>query len=404
LHYASTSDYRQFCDEIFGEFLPSRNYDYTNKGIRKRTKEYKKTLDIYEGLFGIEPDEILWESPVDLTINSKNGFQHVNLFKYVCLSIYAKLFDGFQYQNTMRRDKDHFYNFISDEIIDKINSRNEIKFLAAKGNSEFECLAKHRVVEEDHSIDSEEEREEAEELAASSPSISKSIADTTMGNIEEHEDGAAYRQERFQTSVVRKSDRKPSENENKNENSKNQEKEKRLEHKVIYDPVLTKGGFKFIPKYHDCLVFDERDLIDRTENQLYDDYIHKGSKKFKDIFDVAILSRADVDIVFLSNLKIKKEIGIDKSLLDLKKDEINFEFDKNEKFVKDSDSEDMSSDNKFKNDKYSEKNSNSEESFSGESIRDISPNGSSENDESLDDSEDNESMSDNESTPMSSSR
>ena len=79
---------------------------------------------------------------------------------------------------------------------------------------------------------------------------------------------------------------------------------------------MTKGGFKILPSYHDTSIFEEEDLIDRIENGLYKDYIHKGSKRFKDIFDVAILSRADVDIIFFPALNKKKKfkLGIDKRI------------------------------------------------------------------------------------------
>jgi hypothetical protein len=143
LHYASTKDYREFCFEIFGEFLPSKNYDYNEKGIKQRTKDYKESLRIYEQLFGDEPNETLWESAVDLTINSRNGFQHVNLFKYICLCIYINANNGLYYRNTFRRDKTKYYDGIPDEVIEQINERNNLKLTAAKGSTEFERLAQH---------------------------------------------------------------------------------------------------------------------------------------------------------------------------------------------------------------------------------------------------------------------
>lgn len=62
--------------------MPSKSYDYSEKAIKKRNKDYKISIDFYEVLFREEPNEIFWEDTVDLTINSKNSFQHVNLFKF----------------------------------------------------------------------------------------------------------------------------------------------------------------------------------------------------------------------------------------------------------------------------------------------------------------------------------
>lgn len=70
------------------------------------------------------------------------------------------------------------------------------------------------------------------------------------------------------------------------------EKEDEPKATVIFDPVMTKGGFKFVPDYHDPDKLEVEDLADRIEDGLYADYIHKGSKKFRDILDVALLSRA----------------------------------------------------------------------------------------------------------------
>ena len=66
---------------------------------------------------------------------------------------------------------------------------------------------------------------------------------------------------------------------------------------IIYDPVMTKGGFKIMPQYHNTEIFENEDLADRIENGLYSDYIHKGAKKFRDILDLALLSRADIDLI-----------------------------------------------------------------------------------------------------------
>ena len=121
LHYASTKDYRDFCFEIFGEFLPSKNYDYTDSGIRKRAQDYKISLSLYEELFGEEPNHVFWESAVDLVINSKNGFQHVSLFKYASLCIYHVSYGHLEYKNTFRRSKDKYYKKFDEDTISIIN-------------------------------------------------------------------------------------------------------------------------------------------------------------------------------------------------------------------------------------------------------------------------------------------
>ena len=332
LHYASTKDYRKFCYDIFGEFLPSKNYDYNEKGIKRRTKDYQLSLEFYEVLFGSEPNEILWESAVDLTINSKNGFQHVNLFKYVCLCIYSNTNGGFEYKNTFRRNKDTAYD---QKELEQILEKNKIKLKYAKGNNEFVQLSNHRTVAEDESIDEDEEREEAEKLVEE-----VSVAQSEIYDVDEHPRGNDYKLDRLKEAISQRGGKAPSRGNSSSEddiNIKNDRSSVRLEdddRKVIYDPVLTKGGFKILPQYHNTLIFDTDDLIDRIENGIYKDYIHKGSKKFKDIFDVAILSRADADILFLPGLtkNKKKEIGIHELLLDLKQEDTNFEFDPNEKF------------------------------------------------------------------------
>lgn len=369
LHYASTKDYREFWDEIFGEFLPSKNYDYNEKGIRQRTKQYKKSLEIYEVLFGDEPNEIFWESPVDLTINSKNGFQHMNLFKFICFLVYSNNNDGIEYKNTFRRDKKKFYNDIPDDTIIEINKRNELKLTAAKGFAEFERLAQHPIVEVDDDIDESEEREEAERLVEDSDQSQG----TSIGDIEEHEDGAAYKHQRLQANVVDYAGRGEESEESQSEEASNEEEESEEESsedeklkgkrdapnatpRVIYDPVLSKGGFKFIPNYHDTKIFEEDDLIDRIENGLYKDYIHKGSNKFKEIFDIPILSRADVDIIFFPGLNESKklELGIDERIIELEKEDINFIFDPKESFEHAEDDSEESDDNHYVAEKHSE--------------------------------------------------
>lgn len=60
---------------------------------------------------------------------------------------------------------------------------------------------------------------------------------------------------------------------------------------------MTKGGFKLLPDCHNPEALESDDLVDRIEDSLYADYIHKGSKKFRDITVVALLSRADIDLI-----------------------------------------------------------------------------------------------------------
>jgi len=148
LHYASTKEYREFCLEIFGEFLPSKNYDYNEKGIRKRAQDYKLSLRLYEELFGDEPNEVFWESVVDLVINSKNGFQHVSLFKYASLWIYHIVNGDLEYKNTIRRSKDEYYKKFKDEEIDRINRLNDLRITAATGLADYERITRKRVVDD----------------------------------------------------------------------------------------------------------------------------------------------------------------------------------------------------------------------------------------------------------------
>lgn len=101
--------------------MPSKNYDYNNKGIRKRVKDYKISLRLYEELFDIEPNEMFWESAVDLAINSKNGFQHVSLFKFATLCVYDLAFGVLNYKNTLRRNKEGYYDKFTDKEIARIN-------------------------------------------------------------------------------------------------------------------------------------------------------------------------------------------------------------------------------------------------------------------------------------------
>lgn len=302
--------------------------------------------------------------------------------------------DGLSYQNTFRRDKAKFYDDIDDDIIDMANQRNDLKFIAAKGNIEFERLAQHPVVEEEESYDEEKEYEEAERIVDSNY---ESAISPEVNDINEHEDGGAYKVERLRAGVqshagrgssrsftsnsVNSSDvssrsdssrsqnstssdeESPSEESSSEESSANASAESSDEsstgsntsssedkpkpvQKVILDPVLTKGGFKILPQYHDTSIFEEEDLIDRIENGLYKDYIHKGSKKFKDIFDVAIMSKADVDIIFFPALNRKKKLalGIDERICDTTSKDIHFEFDKKETFHSTKDSSDDDSD------------------------------------------------------------
>lgn len=304
--------------------MPSKNYDYNDKAIRRRNKDYKKSLEFYEVLFLTEPNEIFWEDTVSLTINSKNGFQHVNLFKFVCLSIYAQTNGGLGYKNTIRRNKDKEYDL--DEV-DQANERNKIRVNYAMGNPEFVRLSNHLIAEFDESIDESAEREEAERLAQSEDSVDQSEHD----NFEENQDGNGFMTDRMKGAAEVKGGKNTAEREFENNEKK---RENKKDANVIYDPVLTNGGFKILPQYHDTLIFESEDLIDQIEDGLYKDYIHKGSKKFKEIFDVAILSRADVDIALMPSLtKAKKEkMGLESSLVELKEEDINFEFDLAEKF------------------------------------------------------------------------
>lgn len=309
--------------------MPSKNYDYTSKGIRSRAKDYKLSLEFYEVLFNTEPNEILWESAVDLTINSKNGFQHVNLFKYVCICIYGNINHVFEYKNTVRRSKDTTYD---QKELERIIERNKIRLKYAKGNSEFVQLNNHRTVDDEDSVDEDDEREEAEKMVDES-----SIAASEILDVDEHPYGNDYKLDRLKEAISQKGGKAP-ERRNSDSDQEAMETNRRSQFeeapKVIYDPILTKGGFKILPQYHNTLIFDSDDLIDKIEDGLYKDYIHRGSKKFKDIFDAAILSRADVDILFLPGInKAKKiELGIHSLLLDQKQEDINFEFDPNEKF------------------------------------------------------------------------
>lgn len=224
------------------------------------------------------------------------------------------------------------------------NQRNDLKFIAAKGNTEFERLAQHLVVEDDKSYDEEEEYEEAERLVDSNY---ESAISPEVNDINEHEDGGAYKAERLRAGVRSHAGRGSSRSFTSNSEyssvvssrsssssyrssasseesssvrssaesstgSDTSSSEARTTHvqKVILDPVLTKGGFKVLPQYHDTSIFEEEDLIDRIENSLYKAYIHKGSKKFKDIFDVAVMSKAGVDIIFFSALNKKKKLSL----------------------------------------------------------------------------------------------
>lgn len=142
-HYASTKDYREFCMEIFGEFLPSKNYDYTDKGIRTLAKDYKLSLALYEELFGEEPSDIFWESAVDLVINSKNGFQHVSLYKYACLCIYHNAYGPLQYKNTFRRNKEGYYYKFDEKDIVAINEVSHQTILIINSQNQFPKLLRN---------------------------------------------------------------------------------------------------------------------------------------------------------------------------------------------------------------------------------------------------------------------
>lgn len=327
LHYASTKDYREFCDEIFGEYIPSKNYDYDTKGIKQRTRDYKKSLEIYEILFNEEPNEILWESAVDLTINSKNGFQHLNLFKYVNMQIHLNLNDSFSYKNTLRRSKDTYYDKFDDDEIETINQRNKLKIMAANGNPQFERLKTHLVVDDKESIDDSEERDEAERLVEGAD---ESITGTEIADLSENEDGAGFKIQRMQTVVASQGGKSPS----KDKKTGQPNIMKNGGNRVIFDPVLTKGGFKILPKYHDTYIFEEEDLVDIIEDGIYNDYIHKGSNTFKDIFDVAILSKGDIDLAMMTGVdrQRKLDLGVDPILLNLTEEDLNFKFDTKEKF------------------------------------------------------------------------
>ena len=209
--------------------------------------------------------------------------------------------------------------------------RNKIKLKYAKGNSEFVQLNNHRIVDNEESIDEDDEREEAEKAVDE-----ESIAVSEILDVDEHPNGNDYKLDRLKEAISQKGGKAPSHKDSDDEDAENNKKSSRDDStpKIIYDPILTKGGFKILPQYHNTLIFDSDDLIDKVEDGLYKDHIHKGSKKFKDIFDAAVLSRADVDVLFLPGInKDKKEsLGLHKLLLDQKLEDINFEFDPNEKF------------------------------------------------------------------------
>lgn len=131
LHYASTKDYRDFWNEVFGEYLPSKNYDYTEAGMKLRAKDYKISLELYEELFSSEPNEIFWESPVDLVINSKNGFQHVSLYNYAWLCIYHRVNATFEFKNTLRRNKEGYYDKFDEDELETINKVSFTTFLSS---------------------------------------------------------------------------------------------------------------------------------------------------------------------------------------------------------------------------------------------------------------------------------
>ena len=239
-----------------------------------------------------EPQENLWEDPVDLTINSKNGFQHLNLFKYVCMCIYHSQNETLEYKNTLRRDKEKYYKHLDDDALEEINNRNAVKICAAEKEKIFQDLKVHQVIEDEESIDEEEERKEAEEIVKNG-----SAAKLSPKKKKDHKSKSESSQTK--QGRVKKSKGTQEDNKSGGDEGRDFEKNKKTkENKVIFDPVLTKGGFKLLPEYHNVEIFENGDLIDVIEDALYDDYIHKGSKKFKDIFDLATLSRGDIDLVF----------------------------------------------------------------------------------------------------------
>ena len=93
----------------------------------------------------------------------------------------------------------------------------------------------------------------------------------------------------------------------------------------VLDSVITKGGFKYLPAYYDLSIFENEDLMDRMKNLLYEDYPLETGVATRDIFNMAILSRADVDLIDFDTTKDKSKLGIDKSILALKKEDIDFE-------------------------------------------------------------------------------
>ena len=188
---------------------------------------------------------------------------------------------------------------MKEDDIDIINGITELKIKNARKTIDFENLENHRVVE----ILREDVDESADEAAAK-----RLVKDALSGK-----------------------ESKPSEkkDEDKKESKKSSKKSK-SKNEAALDPVMTKGGFKFLSQYHNPEWFEGDDIMDKIEDGLYTDYIHKGSSKFKDIMDVAIISRADADVVtFKLSEKEKRDYDIDERICKLKESDLDFEWEKN---------------------------------------------------------------------------
>ena len=285
LHYSNTKDYREFCKKIFGEFLFSRNYDFNIKGTKSRLKEYKKTLKIYQQLFGEIEEDKFWDSPAYLVVKSNLGIQHINSYKFIWMIVFSNKYSGLEYDHD--GEKDEHYTNASKEDIQQTHERNKQKFSGAKEIDQFNKLAAHWTAEDSASFDENKEYELAEQLADSA------------------------------NDSVKNDKSKP--------NNKGNQPKGQWANREVLDPVITKGGFKYLPAYYDFSIFENEDLMDRMKNLLYEDYPLETGIATRDIFNMAILSRADVDLIDFDTTKDKSKLGIDKSILALKKEDIDFE-------------------------------------------------------------------------------
>ena len=290
-----------FCLEIFGEFLPSKSYDSSQMDMKNKIRHYKRTLSIRRQLFGKDKDNLIWDNTLHFALKSFSGLQHINIYKYVCLNIYLNKHKSQPtdpidpiapvYSTDPIDSNDDSDTQSTHEEVDEVTKRNDLKFMLAKDNALLNELVISEASKENATIYTEKDFILAQKL----------VKDCIF--------------------------------EHKNQTSKSDDSKKKLKLAHIVwkdgaaiDPVLIAGGFKYIPNYHDLSIFTHKDLMERMKNHLYEDITIKENEAAGHIFSMAILSRADVDLITFTNSKLLSNLGIDKYLQRLQREDLNFKF------------------------------------------------------------------------------